>query len=40
MQELTRNIPWEFTDKLVTPWGGMLMMKEFLDRIKIREISL
>ena len=27
MQELTRNIPWEFTDKLVTPWGGMRLMK-------------
>lgn len=40
MQELTRNIPWEFTDKLVTPWGGMRMMKEFLDRIKIREMLL
>lgn len=37
MQEISRNIPWEFTDKVVTPWGGMRMFKEFLDKTGIRE---
>lgn len=37
MQETTRNIAWEFTDKPVTPWGGMRMFKEFLDKSGIRE---
>jgi len=27
----------EYTDKSVTPWGGMLQMKELLDATKIRE---
>lgn len=34
---MTQNIGWEFTDKKVTPWGGMRMFKEFLDRSGIRE---
>lgn len=29
------NIPWEFTDKKVTAWGGMRMFKEFLDKTGI-----
>lgn len=37
MQEMTQNIGWEFTDKKVTPWGGMRMFKQFLDRSGIRE---
>jgi hypothetical protein len=37
MQAEIANIAYEFTDKKVTPWGGMLLMKEFLDRIGIRE---
>ena len=37
MQEITRNIEWEFTDKKVTPWGGMRMFKQFLDQSGIRE---
>ena len=27
----------EYTDKSVTPWGGMLQMKQLLDATKIRE---
>ena len=38
MQAIQKNIAWEFTDKKVTPWGGLLPFKEFLDRTKIREI--
>jgi hypothetical protein len=37
MQTGMANIAWEFTDKKVTPWGGLRVMKEFLDRIKIKE---
>ena len=37
MQEISRNIGWEFTDKTVTPWGGMRMFKEFLDKTGMRE---
>ena len=37
MQEITKNIGWEFSDKKVTPWGGMRVFKEFLDRTGIRE---
>ena len=37
MRSLTENIPWEFTDKIVTAWGGMRMFKEFLDKTGIRE---
>ena len=38
MQELARNIAWEFTDRKVTAWGGMRMFKEFLDRTGIRKV--
>lgn len=37
MQEITENIPWEFTDRTVTAWGGMRMFKAFLDKTGIRE---
>ena len=37
MQEITKNIGWEFSDKKVTPWGGMRVFKEFLDQTGIRE---
>jgi DNA-directed RNA polymerase subunit N (RpoN/RPB10) len=37
MHEITGNIEWEFSDKKVTPWGGMRVFKEFLDRSGIRE---
>ena len=37
MQEISKNIGWEFTDRTVTPWGGMRMFKEFLDKTGIRE---
>lgn len=37
MQTEIANIGYEFTDKKVTPWGGMLLMKEFLDKMGIRE---
>ena len=38
MREISKNIEWEFTDKTVTPWGGMRMFKEFLDKTGIREV--
>ena len=38
MQELAKNIAWEFTDRKVTAWGGMRVFKEFLDRTGIREV--
>ncbi|SFF12530.1 IS1380 family transposase [Thermophagus xiamenensis] len=31
------NLPIEYTDKKVTPFGGMSLMKRFVDSIKIRE---
>ena len=31
------RIEVEYTDKSVTPWGGMLQMKQLLDATKIRE---
>jgi hypothetical protein len=37
MRSVGVNIPWEFTEKEVTSWGGMRMFKEFLDRTGIRE---
>ena len=37
MQEMMKNLEWEFTEKKVTPWGGMRMFKQFLDRSGIRE---
>ena len=37
MQEIIKNLEWEFTEKKVTPWGGMRMFKQFLDRSGIRE---
>ena len=37
MQKISRNIGWEFTDRVVTPWGGMRMFKEFLDKTGIRQ---
>ncbi len=32
-----RNIAWEFTDREVTPWGGMRLFKEFYDQTGMRE---
>jgi hypothetical protein len=37
MQTVVPNIPWEFTDRQVTAWGGMRLFKAFLDRTGIRE---
>ena len=37
MQAIAENIPWEFTDRTVTAWGGMRMFKSFLDKTGIRE---
>lgn len=31
------NLPIEFSDKAVTPFGGMSLMKHFLDQTKIRD---
>lgn len=30
-------MPYIYTDKEVTPWGGMLLIKEFYDRIGMHE---
>jgi hypothetical protein len=39
-----RTIPYEFTEKQVSPWGGIRLIKEFYDRIgmyeKLRELPL
>jgi hypothetical protein len=32
-----QNIEWEYTEKQVSPWGGMRLMKELLDNSGIRE---
>ncbi|MCS6823564.1 MAG: hypothetical protein NZ529_04650 [Cytophagaceae bacterium] len=29
---------YEYTDKCVTPWGGMLQMKRLLDKTGIRKV--
>ncbi|MCS6824433.1 MAG: hypothetical protein NZ529_09065 [Cytophagaceae bacterium] len=29
---------YEYTDKWVTPWGGMLQMKRLLDKTGIRKV--
>ena len=31
------NLPIEYSEKQVTPFGGMSLMKRFLDQTKIRE---
>ena len=31
------NLPIEYSDKSVTPFGGMAVMKRFLDQVGIRE---
>ena len=31
------NLPIDFSDKEVTPFGGTSLMKHFLDQTKIRE---
>ncbi len=31
------NIDWEFTDKKVTPWGGLRFFKEFVDKTGIKD---
>lgn len=31
------NLPIEFSDKAVTPFGGLSLMKRFLDKVGIRE---
>jgi hypothetical protein len=31
------NLPIEYSDKPVTPFGGMVLMKRFLDQTGIRE---
>ena len=39
-EELTKksqNIPWEYTSKAVSAWGGMRMMKELIDKVGVRE---
>ena len=31
------QLPYEYVDKSVTPWGGMRLMKEFLNKTNIEE---
>lgn len=31
-KKTSTGLVWEFSDSKVTPWGGMLLIKEFLDR--------
>ena len=31
------KLPYGFVDKSVTPWGGMRLMKEFLNKTNIEE---
>lgn len=33
----SQNIPWEYTSKAVSSWGGMRLMKELIDNVKVRE---
>ena len=33
----SKNIEWEYSSKAVSPWGGMRMMKELIDKTKIME---
>lgn len=28
----------EFTDKEITPWGGMVLMKKLIEKTKINEV--
>lgn len=32
-----QNIEWEYSEKQVSPWGGMRLMKELLDKSGLRE---
>ena len=40
----SENIPWEYSSKPVSPWGGMRMMKELIDnsglKAKLKELLL
>lgn len=40
----SKNIEWDYSSKAVSPWGGMRMMKELIDKTKImnklNELSL
>ena len=31
------NVEYKFTNKVVTPWGGMVFLKQFLDRIGLKD---
>lgn len=33
----SRNIPWEYSSKPVSAWGGMRLMKELIDKTKVLE---
>ena len=32
------NLEISFTDKEITPWGGLVVMKKMLDKIKFEEV--
>jgi len=33
----SENIPWEYTSKPVSSWGGMRLMKELIDKTQVKE---
>jgi hypothetical protein len=35
LEKKSENIPWEYTSKAVSPWGGMRMMKELIDKTEV-----
>ena len=35
-----KPIKIEFTDKNITPWGGMVLFREMLNRIKFASIQM
>jgi hypothetical protein len=36
-KRVKQNLPYIYTDKQVTPWGGMRLIKEFYDRAGMHE---
>ncbi|MBK8575975.1 MAG: hypothetical protein IPN90_09970 [Elusimicrobia bacterium] len=36
----TEGLPWVFLDKLVTVWAGLRLIKEVLDRMVMKEVSV
>ena len=36
----TDGLPWVFSDKPVTAWGGLRLMKEMLDRMRMKDVLI